>query len=214
MTDFLIQGFQRYKQQKFPQNQADLQRLSKGQSPKVAILACCDSRIDPLTIFDASPGELFVIRNVANLMPPMELDGSYHGTSAAVEFAVTVLGVQDLIILGHADCGGIKCLVDTPVLAGNSSPPPERIFIHKWLTLATPIAKQFCHYTLDDKYLKAEQAAVALSLQNLQSYPWIVERMQNQQLRIHGWHYNFQEGILLALDLKSGSFQALIGSVL
>jgi len=189
MPDSLIAGYRRFREGYYVEHRKELESLADGQSPRIAVVSCCDSRVDPAIVFDASPGDLFVIRNVASLVPPCESEGQYHGTSAALEFAVTGLGVEHIVVLGHAQCGGVRALADH-----HASQSEPRSFIERWVAMAYP-----CLEATDDDSaatsttapLKAlEQAAVRLSLENLQSFPWIAERLANGKLNLHGWYYD------------------------
>lgn len=204
MPKELIAGYARFRDGYFKDNRARLEALAAGQSPRICLVSCCDSRVDPTTVFDAHPGELFVVRNVANLVPPCEEDGTFHGTSAALEFAVTGLSVQHIVVLGHAQCGGIRALVDKDPDSANGS------FIDHWMSIAEPVRE-----TLDAdtdakgeaRYSACEKHSVAHSLHNLMSYPWIKSRVEAGSLTLHGWHYDLAGGALSILDTDSDEFQ-------
>ena len=171
----------------------------EGQAPRVLVIACADSRVDPGMIFDAAPGELFVVRNVANLVPPYHPDGSYHGTSAALEFAVRVLQVADIIVVGHALCGGIRALL-------HGAPPEAADFVVPWMQIAAPArARALACDDGRDQQLVCEQAGVALSLEHLHGYPWIAERVAAGTLQLHGAHFDIRSGVLAVLRCD-GSF--------
>lgn len=192
MTDKLLDGYRRFKQGYFSQNLDKIQEMARHQRPSYVLITCCDARLEPSLIFDTEPGELFVIRNVANLVPPYEIEGSYHGTSAALEFAITVLEVPEIIVLGHSRCGGIRSLVlEHEKLAPNS-------FIERWMSIVAPVAKMADPEKLDDikTFNRCEQAAVGFSLRNLMTYPWIASRVEAGTLKISGWHYNIFTGAL------------------
>jgi carbonic anhydrase len=192
MTDKLLDGYRRFKQGYFSQNLDKIQEMARHQKPSYVLITCCDARLEPSLIFDTEPGELFVIRNVANLVPPYEIEGSYHGTSAALEFAITVLEVPEIIVLGHSRCGGIRSLVlEHEKLAPNS-------FIERWMSIVAPVAKMADPEKLDDikTFNRCEQAAVGFSLRNLMTYPWIASRVEAGTLKISGWHYNIFTGAL------------------
>ena len=204
-TDELIAGYQRFREGYYQENQEQLIKLAKeGQSPKIAIVSCSDSRVEPSIILDCEPGELFVIRNVANLVPPCEDNDSYHGTSAALEFAVTVLEVESVIVLGHTECGGIKSLID------NADKKIDKSFISKWmLQLENVRDKIVADKTLEDKksrYSCCEKLGVQQSLDNLMTFPWIKERVESGKLKIHGWRYDLYSSELCALDEVTESF--------
>lgn len=192
MTDELLAGFQRFKDGYFSENREKLRKLAEEQKPKHVLITCCDARMEPARIFDAEPGQLFVIRNVANLVPPYEIEGSYHGTSAALEYAITVLEVPEIIVLGHSRCGGIRSLVL------DSKKLPQDTFIARWMSIVAPVAELADPNRLSDYATLnyCEQAAVGFSLQNLMTYPFIKERVDAGKLTLKGWHYNIVSGAL------------------
>ena len=207
MSDKLLEGYRRFKNGYFAEHRDELRALAQAQNPAYALITCCDARMEPSLIFDTSPGDLFVIRNVANLVPPYELEGSYHGTSAALEFAVTVLEVPEIIVLGHSRCGGIRSLVlDDQRMKQDS-------FIAKWMSIVAPVAKLADPQRLDEMqtFTVCEQAAVGYSLKNLMSYPWVRSRVEAGTLNLKGWHYNIFTGALKQIhdDEVSTLFEAL-----
>ena len=203
-TDKLIAGYQRFREGYYKKNREELIKLAKeGQSPKIALISCSDSRVDPGIILDCDPGELFVIRNVANLVPPCEDFDSLHGTSAALEFAVTELEVESIIVLGHTKCGGIKSLMDTP--SSNSSDT----FIGKWMQQLEGVRAEILNDpTIDSKiarYNSCERKGIQHSLANLMTFPWVKERVENGTLKLHGWRYDLNSSELCEMD-KNGAF--------
>lgn len=196
----LIEGYRRFREQHWPDRRDLMKTLSvEGQSPTALVLACADSRADPAMIFDAAPGELFVVRNVANLVPPYAPDARYHGTSAALEFGIRVLNVPDLVVLGHANCGGIKALLH--------GAPENMDFVAPWISIAAPVRKQMLEcYEPQDWQSRAEQATIALSVKNLLTFPWISERVESGKLRITGAHFGIYTGVL-SLMREDGSFE-------
>jgi len=173
-----------------------------GQKPKTLIIACSDSRVDPAVIFNCQPGELFVIRNIANLIPPCEdNDTSYHGTSAALEFGTCFLEVEHIIILGHTHCGGIRALLESVTVVVNAKP---HSFIAKWMELARPasdrVLKEYSHLPIEDQVTLCEQYALVHSLQNLKSFPWVQERINNKQLTVHAWYFDLKTGAIHIYD--------------
>jgi len=192
MSEKLLAGYERFKKGYFADNREKLRQLAEMQRPQYALITCCDARMEPARIFDAEPGDLFVIRNVANLVPPYEVEGSYHGTSAALEYAVTVLEVPEIIVLGHTRCGGIRSLV---LEAGKL---PQDTFIAKWMSIVAPVAKLAEQQDLDDPatFHRCEKAAVGYSLRNLMTFPWIRSRVEAGTLTLQGWHYNIVTGAL------------------
>lgn len=155
-----------------------------GQQPEIMVLACCDSRVDPAVILRCEPGELFIARNVANIIPPYEADDGHHGTSAALEYGICYLNVKHLVILGHSQCGGINAILHSEDLHQND-------FISRWVEL---IDLSKAH---DDPDLAAQQA-LACSYQNALTFPWIKARVEQQQLAIHRWFFDIKNGEILA----------------
>jgi len=204
----LIDGYRRFRGGYFEDNRERLVDLARvGQSPRVAVVACCDSRVDPSVITDSQPGELFVIRNVANLVPPCEGEGIWHGTSAALQFAVCGLEVEHLIVLGHARCGGIRSLLEGQ---GNGH---EDKFIADWMSIAADARERALGrtdlQTLDEQAHACELAAIETSLANLETFPWIRERVAQNRLQLHGWYYDMRSGNLLRLGAAGGDFVPL-----
>ncbi len=196
----LIEGYEKYRQGYYREHCKCLEELGrKGQSPKVAVVACCDSRVDPTVITSSNLGDLFVIRNVANLVPPFEKSEYRHGTSAALEFAVRNLNVEHIIVLGHAKCGGIRSLFETD---GEST--PEDSFIGAWMSTADEVRRQVLAdptlTTLDERATACEQRSILASLANLMTYSWVRERVEAGRLELHGWYYNVISGELLMLE--------------
>jgi carbonic anhydrase len=206
-VDKLITGYQRFKEGYFEQNKQKLSKLAKkGQSPKIAIISCSDSRVDPTIILDCEPGDLFVIRNVANLIPPCESCDSFHGTSAAIEYAVTGLEVESIIVLGHTQCGGIKALIDTP-----PSSTPET-FVSKWMKQLEDVRNEVLehnHETAEACYQECEEKGIIRSLNNLMTFPWVKERVEAGKLCLHGWHYNLDSGALYAKRKDNDEFEQI-----
>lgn len=206
MPKELIAGYNRFQNGYFKDNRKRLDALAEGQSPRICLVSCCDSRVDPATVFDAHPGDLFVIRNVANLVPPYEEEGLFHGTSAALEFAVTGLMVQHIVVLGHANCGGIRALVDKGASDECGS------FIDRWMSIAEP-ARQALNAMPDasreERYASCERHAIAHSLRNLMTYPWISSRVESAALSLHGWHYDLVGGSLSFLESEPEKLQPI-----
>jgi carbonic anhydrase len=202
----LIEGFGRFRAKHFETEDSLYQRLTRqGQSPRIMVVACCDSRVDPTIITDCDPGDLFVVRNVANLVPPYETAGHYHGTSAALEFAVRLIEVRHVIVLGHARCGGIQEL-----LRGRSGDRDLGQFIQPWMEIAAEARATAAAGTVTAEATRAaEQAAIRVSLQNLASFPWIRERVERGQLHLHGWYFDMQDGELLYYHSGQNRFAPL-----
>ncbi len=201
----LVAGYHRFRRGYYEANHKRLNDLAQqGQSPRVAVVACCDSRVDPAVITDSAPGGLFVIRNIANLVPPCEAEGSWHGTSAALQFAVCELQVEHLIVLGHARCGGIRSLLSTQKYR------PEDKFIASWMSIVEEARQrtlaQASLQTLDEQARACEHGAIEISLANLQTFPWIRESIAQGRLQLHGWYYDITSGDLLRFDPASKHF--------
>ena len=201
----LIAGFRRFRARQFAQDSDLFSGLvARGQTPKTLVVGCCDSRVDPALILDCAPGDLFVIRNVANLVPPSEHHGGHHGTSAALEFGVRNLGVQHIIVLGHAQCGGIRALVED----GSVSDPDS--FIGDWMHLVASahaeIQQEMPDATLDERARACEQRAILVSLRNLMTFSWVKERVEQGKLTLHGWYFDIEHGQLLHYDAARNIF--------
>ena len=204
MPEKLIAGYQRFRSEYFYRQQDVFKKLAAGQAPYAAMISCCDSRVDPTIIFDASPGEIFVIRNVANLVPPCEKDSAFHGTSAALEFAVTYLHVQHVVVLGHAGCGGIRALVEPTIRNSDNS------FIGRWMSIADKARQAvLARHDLSDNDARAaacEKLSIQVSLANLLTYPWIRNSVERGALRLHGWFFDLSSADLLRLEPSMGEF--------
>lgn len=208
--DSLIAGYRAFRKGQYRQNEERYQALAaRRQQPKALVIACCDSRTDPAMVFQSDPGELFVVRNVANLVPPYEPDSHYHGTSAALEFGVKSLGIKDVIVMGHAGCGGIEALYD-----GACGHPPPGDFVPNWISLAGDVANQVIekHGDLERSATLRlmEQQAVVASLDRLRTFPFIAERERKGELRLHGWFYGIGTGILSVYDPRTERFADII----
>ncbi|GAA4814927.1 carbonic anhydrase [Sphingosinicella ginsenosidimutans] len=208
MKDFdaLLAGYRRFRSQSWPAQRERWEELAEGQSPRIMVIACSDSRVDPAQIFDARPGELFVVRNIANLVPPFEPDNHYHGVSAALEFGVTQLEVDELVVMGHGFCGGCAA-----ALTGrfDHAAPGAGHFIAHWIDMLRGARDRIRaeHPALDRPAFQAmEQEGVRLSLRNLRSFPWIAEREAAGTLRLHGTVFAVSDGILHVLDEASDGF--------
>lgn len=198
--DKLTAGFRVFRAKYFDHRPEIYEGLVKGgQSPDVLVIACSDSRVDPAILLNAEPGELFVVRNVANLVPPYQPDGHYHGTSAALEFAVRDLGVRDVVVLGHSRCGGMEALRRS--LAGNPSP---REFIGPWVSIADH-GDEHNHGDDPDLSRRLEESAIRTSLANLRTFPWVAEAERAGKLALHGWWFDLEAGALFGLR-PDGSF--------
>ena len=201
----LLAGFRKFRK-RFYEDEPELyqQLITRGQSPKALIIACCDSRVHPAHVMNTDPGDTFVVRNVANLVPPYVDDGKTHGTSAAIEFAVKHLQVPHIIIMGHSQCGGIRALMES------SCGGEMRVFIDPWMAIMAPartlVEEQHSAASTDDKCSMCERAAIGISLENLRSFPFIRDAIRHGTLQLHGWYFDIENGILCALDETSGEF--------
>lgn len=208
MTDLpekLIDGYRSFMQNRFVVERDRYKQLAyEGQKPETMVIACCDSRAAPETIFDTDPGEIFVMRNVANLVPPFHPDKEYHATSAALEFAVQSLKVKNIVVLGHARCGGIRNALDL-----DSEPLSSVDFIGKWMGLLTPAAEAVATNTLmtsTERQTALERISIRYSINNLRSFPWLKRREEEGKLVLCGAWFDIASGELWVMDRRSGDF--------
>jgi len=202
-----ITGFRNFRKDYFGPESTHFEPLKQGQKPKTMIIGCSDSRVDPAILTNCAPGDIFTVRNVANLVPPCEEDGGRHGVSAALEFAVCHLGIEHIIVLGHSQCGGIGAL-----MAGSCGCKGDS-FISSWMSIAGPVREKVLK-ELSGKEAKlqqraAEQAAILLSLENLHSFPWVDQGVKAGTLSLHGWYFDLIAGELLEYRQDSGLFQKI-----
>jgi carbonic anhydrase len=192
--DRLIAGYRRFRTEVWPAERARYEELAReGQSPETMVVACSDSRVDPQTVFGAGPGELFVVRNVAGLVPAYQPDAKHHGTSAALEYGVRVLKVARIVVLGHAQCGGVKAMVE-------GAPKEARDFVEPWMSIAEPILRDAPPDASGQALLDyCEIEVVRLTLANLMSFPWIAERVHAGNLSLHGFQFAVRTGVLARL---------------
>lgn len=196
----LVAGFRAFRARYYEQRPQRMQELSvHGQAPAVMVIACSDSRVDPALLFGAEPGEVFMVRNVANLVPPYAPDSTYAGTSSALEFAVRDLGVRHIVVLGHSACGGIQALRRT--VDGASL---EREFIASWMNIAAEACRCEDGAALPDQQT-VEHEGIRISLNNLRSFPWIDEKVRSGDLQIHGWWVDLVAGRLCEIKADGGS---------
>jgi carbonic anhydrase len=198
---FLLNGYKSFMAGRYgPERERYRALAESGQSPTTMIIACCDSRAAPETIFDSGPGELFVLRNVANLVPPFQPDGGQHGTSAAIEFAVNALGIRDIVIMGHGRCGGIRAALDPaagPIAAGD--------FIGKWMNLLAPVSDAVSTYsflTANERQTMLERLSIRNSIANLRTFPYVRQLEAEGKLGVHGAWFDIATGELWVLDGK------------
>jgi carbonic anhydrase len=198
----LIEGYRRFKSDAYVNQKARFDALaSQGQTPPVMIISCCDSRVDPATIFDTEPGQVFVLRNVANLVPPFETGGGLHGASAAIEFGVIGLGVKHMVVMGHGACGGISA-----ALSGADLGAPGPSFIDDWMSIIADARQAVIDAQCPDPQRMLEMEAIKTSIANLRTFPFVREKEEAGQLRLHGAWFAIAEGNLHLLDEASGQF--------
>ena len=202
----LIDGYRTFASERLPTEQSRYRELSeRGQSPEVMVIGCCDSRVSPEVIFDAGPGELFVVRNIANLVPVYQPDEGAHGVSAALEYAVNVLRVKHIVVLGHAQCGGIRAFIDkiAPLSPGD--------FIGKWMAMFIKpgeVVEQRDHETMQKFVERIEKAAVFRSLENLMTFPFVQTQVASGALNLHGAYFGVAGGALFVLDQATKEFRS------
>ena len=208
MTSFpqrLLEGYQAFTTQRLPTEQSRYRELSeRGQSPEVMVIGCCDSRVSPEVIFDAGPGELFVVRNVANLVPVYQPDGGAHGVSAALEYAINALRIKHIVVLGHAQCGGIRAFIDKiePLSPGD--------FIGRWMAMFVKpgeIVEQRDRESMQEFTIRIEKAAIFRSLENLMTFPFVQAQVETGALNLHGAYFGVAEGSLFVLDAAAREFR-------
>ena len=198
----LVARLSRFQQQYFPRFERQYRELvAKGQQPTTLFIGCSDSRVVPHLLMDSGPGELFIVRNVGNLVPPWDASHGYHGTAAAIEFAVLSLKVTDIVVCGHSHCGGMRALYQDL--------PDEALHMRRWLELAReavlPVTES------DEALRRVEQRSVVLQVERLMTFPMVRGRVEAGALFLHGWHYIIEDGRVLVLDVKSGAFEPIEG---
>lgn len=203
----LLEGYKRFRSNAYPRQKARYDELGReGQHPKLMIIGCSDSRVDPAQIFDVDPGEIFVVRNVAALVPPFETTPGYHGVSAAIEFAVQMLEVKQIVVMGHGRCGGCQAALTKSMKAKG---PGEGGFVANWVNLLDDASNTVAakHGMTGRKAeLAMEFAAIRQSLANLRSFPWVAEKEAAGTLKLRGAHFSIKEGVLYSLDEDTGEF--------
>lgn len=202
----LIKGFRKFRSSYFVKNDRYTD-LVKGQSPEALVIACSDSRNDPALLTRSEPGDIFVVRNVAAVVPPYQPDDNYHGTSAAIEFAVKGLKVKNIMVLGHALCGGVRALAE------QSESKTDFEFLSHWIKIGAP-AQEIVNQILTDmpqsvKIKALEQAVILTSLNNLMTFPWIRQGVTSGKIILHGWYFDMVDGKMLAYDFASGQFREM-----
>ena len=196
---FLLDGYKSFMSDRYDPEQGRYRELAdKGQSPTTMIIACCDSRAAPETIFNTGPGELFVLRNVANLVPTFQPDAGQHGTSAAIEFAVVALEVKNIVVMGHGRCGGIRA-----ALMPDAGPLAQGDFIGKWMNMLSPVAEAVSKYTLltnKERQTMLERFSIRHSINNLRTFPYVKKLEDEGQLAIHGAWFDISTGELWVMN--------------
>lgn len=212
MSEFpqrLQEGYRAFVEGRLPRERERFEELAwSGQKPDIMVIGCCDSRVSPEVIFDAKPGELFVVRNVANLVPPYETGGLYHGTSAALEFAVQALRVKHIVVLGHGRCGGIRAYADE-----QSQPLSPGDFIGKWISLVEPAAREIGprgSELLDDYAERLAFTSIGKTLDNLMTFPCVNILAGRGKLQLHGAYFDVFSGALRIRDAATGVFKQAI----
>nr|WP_315255049.1 carbonic anhydrase [uncultured Duganella sp.] len=204
-----ISGFNRFQQQYFNENPDLYGSLRTGQHPHTLLIGCCDSRVDPLLLTGSNPGDMFIVRNIANLVPPCTPNAP-PGVSSAIEFAVCDLEVDRIIVLGHARCGGIRALMSpTPRVVQR-----ETDFVGQWMRIAEPVAarvkRELAHRESAEQHHACELASILQSLDNLLTYPWLKRRVDEGKLKIHGWYFDLESGALMAYSARQQQFLPLV----
>ncbi len=207
----LTEGYRSFLGGRLLEEKEKYKKLADGQSPNVLLIGCCDSRVPPEVIFDTGPGEIFTIRNVANIVPPRESQsGSHHGTLSAIEYAVIALGVQHIVVLGHATCGGIKAS------SAPGEPLSEGNFVGNWVSLIKPAIETLkAKGDSTDKpgfLTRLEYASIEQSLENLKTYDFIRERVEKGELELHGAHFGIEKGELVIRNPETGEFESVVES--
>ncbi|MCA0941520.1 carbonic anhydrase [Yangia mangrovi] len=206
LPTYLVQRFQGWKATSYAENSAWYRRLaSEGQHPRAMIISCCDSRVHVTSIFGADTGEFFIHRNIANLVPPYKPDGQQHGTSAAVEYAVTALKVAHVIVMGHSSCGGVKGCLD--MCSGNAPQLEEKSsFVGRWMDILRPGYDRVVERKPEDMARALEKESVLVSLENLMTFPFVREAVESQDLSIHGLWHDIGSGSLECYDPKADGY--------
>ena len=201
ITD-LIDGYHRFRDSGWARERERWSKLAEGQSPRIMVIACSDSRVDPTQIFDAGPGEMFVVRNVAALVPPYETTAGHHGVSAALEFAVTQLQVEEVVVMGHGFCGGCAAALTGQF---DDAAHGEGHFIADWIEMLRG-ARDKVRAEHGEDFRAMELEGVRVSLANLRTFPWVRERESDGRLKLHGAYFAISDGVLHLLDEATGQF--------
>ncbi len=200
----LLDGYRAFMDERYAQEKDRYRTLADGgQNPKTMIIACCDSRAAPETIFNAGPGELFVLRNVANLVPTFQPDGGQHGTSAGIEFAVNSIGVNNIVVMGHGRCGGIRAAL------GDGEPIAQGDFIGKWMSMLAPVTDEVAKYSIlteNERHTMLERLSIRNSIRNLRTFPYVKTLEAEGKLAVHGAWFDISTGELWIMDTDTGDF--------
>lgn len=203
-----ISGIANFQQQHFGENSELATNLLAGQKPQALLIGCCDSRVDPALLTDSAPGDLFILRNIANLVPPYQKNDDYHGVSSSIEYAVCYLNVSDIIVMGHSHCGGIAALMQS------AQGEKEGEFIGTWVNIAASardkVIREMADSSAEKQARACEKEAILVSLKNLMTFPWVRERVGKGQLSLHGWYYNIGTGQLKYYDQLTNTFDVLV----
>jgi len=207
--DSLADRYRRFKYRYFAPNAAHYEELAtNGQNPDTMVISCSDSRVDPETIFSAMPGELFVLRNIANLVPPYETGGKFHGVSSAIEFAILNLDIKHLIVIGHSGCGGIKAALNQ-----HAAIQTDAQFISRWMSMLDDarLAILASHQTAtpEERQRALEKEGIKQTLKNLRTFPFVREKEESGTLQLHGAHFDILTGTLSVYDNETKEFRAL-----
>jgi carbonic anhydrase len=196
----LLAGYERFRAKGWPEQRRLFESLAdQGQSPRALVIGCVDSRVDPARIFDTAPGEVLTIRNVANLIPPYAPDGTYHGTSAALEFGIRVLEIPDVVVLGHGLCGGVKSLLQ-------GAPVQDLEFVEPWMSIAeSALLRVSGIASAEERQRQCEHEVIKISIENLKAFPWVADRIAAGTLRLHGAWFDIRFGELMLLQ-PDGAF--------
>ena len=202
-----VSGFTRFQQHYFSEEHSLYDALRAGQRPTTLLIGCCDSRVDPMLLTGSAPGDMFVVRNIANLVPPCTPDAP-PGVSSAIEFAICNLEVARVIVLGHARCGGIRALLAPQQEAR------ETDFVERWMRIAAPVKervlRELAHKTSEERHKACEQASILQSLDNLLTYPWLKRRVEQGKLVLHGWYFDIDSGALMAYSARQQQFLPIV----
>ena len=209
IIETFVAGFERFQEKYFAEDESVFARLRQGQNPRVLVISCCDSRTDPGMLLGAGPGDIFVVRNVGNMVPPYRNGAEMPGIRADIEFAVKGLNVEHILILGHSGCGGIRALMD-----GEGITERNYEFIGTWVSIAREVRERVFRELPNEtdaiKTRACEHWSIGLSLSNLMTFPWIRERVEAGKLTLHGWYFDINAGELLAYSPETQTFSPLV----